>query len=122
MLFFLNLGNKSGVVTPTPTPRPIGGGGHHYLPYRREFTKKDEKELKKLLLEVVEEENYSAKRRAEELASLANAATGIRNAVNEAQKTVRKQALSRNIEWEEAQRRIKELDEEEDLLLILAML
>lgn len=120
MLFFLNLGNKSGVVP--PTPRPIGGGGHHYLPYRREFTKKDENELKKLLLEVVEEESYSAKRRAEELASLANAATGIRNAVNEAQKTVRKQALSRNIEWEEAQRRIKELDEEEDLLLILAML
>jgi hypothetical protein len=122
MLFFLRLGNSAAVVTPT-TPRPLGGGGHHYLPHqKRKFTKKDEKELKKLLLEIVEDDSYLAQRKAQELASLENAATGIRNAVNDAQKSIRKQALSQRLEWQEAQRRIKELDEEEDLLLLIAIL
>lgn len=122
VLGFAGSGTSTPVVVPTPT-HP--GGGHRYLAYdypRRKFTKKDEKELKKLLLQVVEKESSSAQKRAEELASLENAATGIRNAVDEAQKVVRKQALAQKIEWEEAQRRIKELEEEEDLLLILAML
>lgn len=125
--WLLNLGFAGGgaaaPVTPeVPSPQ---GGGHRYLPSeypKRKFTKKDEKELKKLLLEVVEKDDYSAQKRAEELATLDNAATGIRNAVDQAQKIIRKQALSQKLEWEEAQRRIKELEEEEDLLLILAML
>lgn len=121
-LGFLGDGTAAPVTPEVPRPQ---GGGHRYLPPeypKRKFTKKDEKELKKLLLEVVEEDNYSAQKRAEELASLENAATGIRNAVDQAQKVIRKQALSQKLEWEEAQRRIKELEEEEDLLLILAML
>jgi hypothetical protein len=119
----LNLGfaGSGEVVVTKSTPQ----GGGHILPEisPRKFTKKDENELKRLLLEIVEKEKHDAQeRRAEELARLRDSEAGIKRAVNEAEKAVRKQALNQQIQWDEAKRRIEELEEEEDMLLILASL
>lgn len=128
----LNLGFAGGgQVAPAPEEPNrggTGGRGYRYLPGefpKRKFTKKDETELKNLLLKVVEDEKNAQERlerKAESLSEVVNAAEGIRRAIDAAQKVVRQQALSQKLEWDEAKRRIKEIEEEEEVLLLLAAL
>lgn len=127
----LNLGFAGGgQVTPTPEEPNRGGTGGRGYRYigefpKRKFTKKDETELKNLLLKVVEDEKNAQERlerKAESLSEVVNAAEGIKRAVDAAQKVVRQQALSQKLEWDEAKRRIQEIEEEEELLLLLAAL
>lgn len=129
MLWLMNLGFAGGgAATPAPTPAPGGGGGRFFTPWepkKRKFTKKDEKELKKLLLQVVEEEQdpeaeLALQRKATELAQVAGALSGIKQAVTEAEKAVLAQARAHEITRVEAKRRIEEIEEEEDLILLLA--
>lgn len=125
MLFFLNLGNSPDAAPPPVPSTPTTQGGGRFLPAyypkKRKFNRKDEKELKKLLLSAVDDEKNAQRKlekKADELKRVANAAEGIRNAVDEAQKVIRQQAKSNEIKWAEAQRKIKELEDEEDMLLI----
>lgn len=127
--WLLNLGFAGGgeaAEEPAAAPARSPGGRYVYLPDypTRKFTKKDEEELKKLLLKVVEEETGHAdlQKKAVELQEVSNAAAGIRRAVDKAQQVVRRQAMQNRINWIEAQRRIEELEEEEDLILLLAMI
>lgn len=123
----LNLGFAGG-GTVAPEVSHVGGSGRilpaEWPKKKRKFTDKDEKELKKLLRKVVEDEKNAQQKlekKAESLRNVVNAAEGIRNAVDDVQRLVRKQALAHRISWEEAQRRIEELEEEEDILLMLAL-
>lgn len=116
-----------GVAAPTPAAPKTGGGGGRFIhfaePYRK-FTKKDEKELKRLLLKVVEQESLEAKvdlqKKARELAEVSNAASGIKRAVDQVEAIVKADARANRIHWVEAKRRLEELEEEEDLILLIA--
>ena len=129
LAILMNLGFAGGgAATPEPTPAPSGGGGRFFTPWepkKRKFTKKDEKELKKLLLQVVEEEQdpeaeLALQRKAVELAEVSGAISGIKQAVTAAEQAVLAQARAHEITRVEAKRRIEELEEEEDLILLLA--
>lgn len=125
-LGFAGSGEDAPAPPPAPTPTTGGGGGrfvHFAEPYRK-FTRKDEKELKQLLLEVVEKESLEAKvdlqKKARELAEVSNAAAGIRRAVEQVESIVKADARANRIHWIEARRRLDELEEEEDLILLIA--
>ena len=130
MLWLLNMGFAAG-GTPEPEPAPVstGSGGGRYVRHfteypRRKFTKKDERELKRLLLEVVEEESKQAEvdlnKKARELAEVSDAAAGIRRAVQQVESIIKSEARAHEISAREAKRRIEELEEEEELLLLIA--
>lgn len=120
-----------GVETPAPPPAAVssGSGGGRYVrhfterPYRK-FTKKDERELKQLLQKVVEEESKQAEvdlnKKARELAEVANAAAGIKRAVEQVESIIKSDLRAHEISLPEAKRRIQELEEEEELLLLIA--
>lgn len=129
----LNLGfAASGSDAEPPAPEPVvsgGMGGGRYVrhfterPYRK-FTKKDERELKQLLIKVVEEESKQAEvdlnKKARELAEVANAAEGIKRAVEQVESIIKADLRAHEISLPEARRRLDELEEEEDLLLLIA--
>jgi hypothetical protein len=127
MLFFLNLGNNAGVTPPPPPSTSQSPGGKFVyfspdVPYKK-FTKKDEKELKKLLLEVVEKEsNAELIAKANELRKYIDVALGIRHAVDQAIQAIEWQLVNRKIDLAEAQRRIQRIEEEEDTLLLLSII
>jgi hypothetical protein len=114
------------VVAPPPSTEFRGGGGGgrytHWTPdfEPRKFTKKDEKELKKLILQAVEEENHSALlRKAESLQNVSGALTGVRDAVNAASAEVRDMARAQEITRKKAKELLEEISEEEEILLAL---
>lgn len=124
----LRIGDGVAVAPPAPAPSTPSGGGRyvrHFTerPYRK-FTKKDERELKQLLQKVVEEESKQAEvdlnKKARELAEVADAATGIRRAVDQVESIIKADLRAHEISLPEARRRLEELEEEEDLLLLIA--
>lgn len=124
-------GSFAGKAPAPVVSKVIIPGGGHFIAYpepekkKREFTKKDENELKRLLLRVAEDEKRAQEKleqKARSLRDVENAAEGIQSAIRAAEVSIRQQARQKKISWEEAQKRIQEIDEEEDLLLILLAL
>lgn len=117
-------GNSWGAAT-APQPARSSGGGRIIGEYFRKFTKKDERELKKLLLKAVETEKKQAQeqleRKAKDLQDVANAYEGIRHAVDLVQLIIIEQAKRQEITWIKAQQLINDLEDEEDLILMLAL-
>lgn len=115
------------VVIPPPSTEFRGGGGggryRHWTPDlepKRKFTKKDEKELNKLILQAAEEENHSALlRKAESLQNVSGALTGVRQAVSSAAAEVRQMARTEEITRKKAKALLEEINEEEEILLAL---
>ena len=119
----IQLGNGVAAVIPA-TPTTGGGRFVHFAEPYRKFTRNDERELKRLLLKVVEQESLAAKvdlqKKARELAEVSNAAAGIKRAVDQVAAIVKADARADRIHWIEARRRLDELEEEEDLILLIA--
>lgn len=123
----IRMGDGVAVVTPPAPSTPSGGGRYvrHFTErHYRKFTKKDERELKRLLQKVVEEESKQAEvdlnKKARELAEVANAAEGIKRAVEQVESIIKADLRAHEISLPEAKRRLEELEEEEDLLLLIA--
>ena len=125
----IRIGNGEEVVTPPAPAVSRGSGGGRYIRHFsertfRKFTKKDERELKQLLQKVVEEESKQAEvdlnKKARELAEVANAAAGIKRAVQQVESIINADLRAHEISLPEAKRRIQELEEEEELLLLIA--
>lgn len=118
--FIVTRGFDIGAVV-SPPFRGGGGGGRyrHWTPDvepKRKFTKKDEKELKKLILKA--EENHSALlRKAESLQGVSGAISGVREAVNSVAKDVREMARAEEISKKKAKELLEEIYEEEEILL-----
>jgi len=117
----------------TPAATTTGGGGRFYRHYsrhypyeekRKKLTKKDEKELKRLLINVAEEEKRAKQKleaKVRELHEEMKLITDIQEIISEVEKYFIRQKNLDKITSEELIKRMEIIQEEETIMLLLAL-